>query len=218
MAVSTAASQNIDSINACLPQTQCTRCGYPTCRDYASAIHLHSVPVNRCPPGGTQALVELAELTGQPCLALDSDYGTLEHPTVVVIDESACIGCTLCIQACPVDAVVGGPKLMHTILASECSGCDLCLPACPVDCIDIEFPAITGPASDTPWSGFTRTQAQHFQYRFDQRTERLDAGPLGLRNSAGNDLADLKRQITESVARVRSRRNRARGADPGTGE
>tara|TARA_B100000315_G_scaffold34317_1_gene29030 strand:- start:144 stop:467 length:324 start_codon:yes stop_codon:yes gene_type:complete len=107
---------------------------------------------------------------------------------------------------------------MHTILASECSGCDLCLPACPVDCINIEFPAITGPASDTPWSGFTRTQARHFQYRFAQRTERLGAGARSLRNSAGNDLAGLKRHIAESVARVRSRRNRASGADPATGK
>jgi electron transport complex protein RnfB len=125
----------IDRIDAALPQTQCTRCGYPACRPYAEAVARGEAPINRCPPGGTEGVRVLARITGQPVLPLDPECGIEAPPRVAVIDEDVCIGCTKCIQACPVDAIVGANKLMHTIVADLCTGCELCIPPCPVDCI-----------------------------------------------------------------------------------
>ena len=131
-----------DAIDALLPQTQCTRCGYPACRPYAEAIASGVAAINRCPPGGAAGIERLSRLTGQPVLPLDSDCGEEKLvETVARIVEADCIGCTKCIQACPVDAIVGGPNLMHTIIESECNGCELCLPPCPVDCIELVPPA-----------------------------------------------------------------------------
>jgi len=125
----------VDRIDALLPQTQCGQCNYPGCRPYAEAIAAGAAPINQCPPGGEAGIRALADLLGVEPLPLNPENGEEQPPTVAVIDEAACIGCTLCIQACPVDAIVGAPKLMHTVIASECTGCDLCLPPCPVDCI-----------------------------------------------------------------------------------
>ena len=126
-----------DSIDARLPQTQCTRCGYDGCRPYAEAIASGEARINQCPPGGGETIAELAAITGQPALPLDPAYGEPEtQPFVALIDEARCIGCYKCIQACPVDAIVGAPKLMHTVVEAECTGCELCLPPCPVDCIE----------------------------------------------------------------------------------
>lgn len=124
-----------DRIDALLPQTQCTRCGYPTCRSYAEAIARDEVAINRCPPGGEAGIRALAILTGQPLQPLDRECGNQTPPQVAWIDEDACIGCTKCIQACPVDAIVGASKLMHTVVPQLCTGCELCIPPCPVDCI-----------------------------------------------------------------------------------
>ncbi|MEO6968442.1 MAG: RnfABCDGE type electron transport complex subunit B [Rhodanobacteraceae bacterium] len=124
-----------DRIDALLPQTQCTRCGYPACRPYAQAIARGEAPINRCPPGGDAGIRALAALTGLPALPLDPDYGLEAASAIALIDEDACIGCTKCIQACPVDAIVGAAKLMHTVLPQLCTGCELCIPPCPVDCI-----------------------------------------------------------------------------------
>ena len=124
-------------IDALLPQTQCTRCGFPTCRAYADAIAMQDADIDRCPPGGDEGVAALAALLGAAAKPLDPKYGREEAPRVAFIDESICIGCTKCIQACPVDAIVGAAKRMHTILADECTGCELCLPPCPVDCIDL---------------------------------------------------------------------------------
>ncbi len=122
-------------IDAVLPQTQCTRCGYPACRPYAEAIARGEAAINRCPPGGAEGVRTLARITGRPVLPLDPACG-IETPTrVAIIDEDACIGCTKCIQACPVDAIVGASKLMHTVVADLCTGCELCVAPCPVDCI-----------------------------------------------------------------------------------
>jgi len=121
-----------DRIDALLPQTQCRQCGYPGCRPYAEAIAAGHADLNRCPPGGPETLFALSELTGLPIKPLECVPKPL---ALAQIDESACIGCTLCIQACPVDAIVGAANLMHTVIADECSGCELCLPPCPVDCI-----------------------------------------------------------------------------------
>ncbi|MBS0381381.1 MAG: RnfABCDGE type electron transport complex subunit B [Proteobacteria bacterium] len=122
-------------IDAALPQTQCGRCGYPACRPYAEAIARGEAPINRCPPGGTEGVRTLARISGQPVLPLDRECGAEMPPRVALIDEEVCIGCTKCIQACPVDAIVGASKLMHTVIADLCTGCELCVAPCPVDCI-----------------------------------------------------------------------------------
>ena len=127
----------IERIDALLPQTQCGQCGYPGCRPYAEAISKEEADINQCPPGGDAGIRALADLLGREPKPLNPENGEVTSKTVVVIDESHCIGCTLCIQACPVDAIVGATKLMHTVIRSECTGCNLCLPPCPVDCIDI---------------------------------------------------------------------------------
>jgi len=125
----------VDKIDAILPQTQCGQCTYPGCRPYAEAIMSGEANINQCPPGGEVTMLALSELLGLEPMALDEEHANEPEKTVVYIDEQICIGCTLCIQACPVDAILGAAKQMHTIIESECTGCDLCIPPCPVDCI-----------------------------------------------------------------------------------
>jgi electron transport complex protein RnfB len=124
-----------DRLDALLPQTQCTRCGYDGCRPYAEAMARGEARGNRCPPGGMPVIEALAAALAHAVLPLDAEVGPATSPSVALIDESACIGCTKCIQACPVDAIVGASKLMHTVIAEWCTGCELCVPPCPVDCI-----------------------------------------------------------------------------------
>jgi len=126
-----------DQINDILPQTQCGQCNFPGCRPYAEAIAAGEAGINQCPPGGEAGVQALADLLGIEALPLNPENGVEKPKTVAVIDEEVCIGCTLCIQACPVDAIVGAAKLMHTVIQAECTGCDLCLPPCPVDCIEM---------------------------------------------------------------------------------
>jgi len=140
-------SNMIERVNAELPQTQCAQCGYPGCRPYAAAIIEKNEAINRCPPGGDRTIVQLAELLGTDVLPLDSQCGDTKPAQVAIIDEDICIGCTLCIQACPVDAIVGAAKLMHTVIRNDCTGCELCLPPCPVDCIDL----VTLPETVASW-------------------------------------------------------------------
>jgi electron transport complex protein RnfB len=125
------------AVDALLPQTQCARCGFAGCAPYADAIASGKAPINRCPPGGERTLAALAALTGLPAAPLDPACGAQGPLLLAVIDESRCIGCTLCIAACPVDAIIGGPRRMHAVLPSLCSGCELCVAPCPVDCIDL---------------------------------------------------------------------------------
>ena len=126
----------VDKIDAVLPQTQCGQCSYPGCRPYAEAIAKGEADINQCPPGGEAGIRALAELLGVEPKPLSAEHGKEKlAPTVAVIDESVCIGCTLCIQACPVDAILGAAKQMHTVIARECTGCELCVAPCPVDCI-----------------------------------------------------------------------------------
>ena len=127
----------VDQIDAILPQTQCGQCTYPGCRPYAQAIANGEADINQCPPGGEAVIHALADLLGVDPKPLNEEHGEHTEKTVVVIDEQVCIGCTLCIQACPVDAILGAAKQMHTVIESECTGCNLCIPPCPVDCIHI---------------------------------------------------------------------------------
>ena len=130
-------------IDALLPQTQCTRCGFDDCRAYADAIAEGRADIDQCPPGGDAGVVKLATLLGRAAKPLNPEYGAFAPPRVAVIDEETCIGCTKCIQACPVDAIVGASKRMHTVIASWCTGCELCIPPCPVDCIAmVDAPAL----------------------------------------------------------------------------
>ncbi|MCO8593604.1 electron transport complex subunit RsxB, partial [Burkholderia multivorans] len=157
-----------DRIEDLLPQTQCTKCGYNGCRPYAEAIAAGDANYNQCPPGGAEGIARLANLLGKPVIPLNPVNGT-EHPRAVAfIDESLCIGCTLCMQACPVDAIVGAPKQMHTIVASLCTGCDLCVPPCPVDCIAMV--PVTG--ERTGWDAWTQEQADAARERHDRRLAR----------------------------------------------
>ena len=157
-----------DSIDAALPQTQCTRCGYPDCRAYADAVAAGTAAINRCPPGGQEGIVRLAALTGQPVLPLDTTCGMEAPRLLAVIDEAWCIGCTLCIEACPVDCIIGAPKRMHTVIDDLCTGCERCLPVCPVDCIAL-LP-VTG--TRTGWQAWTTRQADEARARYGAHQQR----------------------------------------------
>jgi electron transport complex protein RnfB len=134
-----------ERIDALLPQTQCGQCGYPGCRPYAEAIARGEADINRCPPGGEPCLAALAELLGREPKPLDPACGATKPPAVASIDEPRCIGCALCLPACPVDAILGAPRYLHTVIASECTGCELCVPVCPVDCIEMVSPPARTP-------------------------------------------------------------------------
>ena len=149
-------------IHDALPQTQCTRCGYPDCKAYADAIAHDGAAINRCPPGGMEGVERLAALTGQPAAPLDPECGIEGPRHMAVIDEAWCIGCTLCLDACPTDAIVGINKRMHTVIEPHCTGCELCIPVCPVDCIALEdaTPGRTG------WQAWSKVQADQALARY----------------------------------------------------
>lgn len=158
-----------DQLEDLLPQTQCTKCGYPACRPYAEAIASGEADINQCPPGGMEGVRRLAAATGRAVIPINPANG-LERPRpVAFIDEALCIGCTLCIQACPVDAILGAAKQMHTILPSLCTGCDLCVAPCPVDCIAMV--AVTG--ERTGWDAWSQPAADAARSRHDFREARL---------------------------------------------
>ena len=195
-----------DAVDRLLPQTQCTRCGYPACRPYAEAIAAGAADVNRCPPGGDAGVRALAALTGRAYRALDPACGVERPRHVARIDEPRCIGCTLCIQACPVDAIVGASKRMHTVISELCTGCDLCVAPCPVDCI--EMVAATG--DDASWDG-PRADAARERYRFRQerlaseaaeRASRLAPRSPSVRVQPGGKRAT----IDAALARARAKR------------
>ena len=212
-------------IDAALPQTQCKRCSYPDCASYAQAIAAGEAGINQCPPGGAEGIERLAAITGQPAQPLDTHFGIEGPVTVAVIDEDWCIGCTLCIAACPTDAIVGVAKRMHTVVEPYCTGCELCLPVCPVDCISLDI--VSG--ERTGWQAWTAAQAQQGRTRYNERQARLlreqQENEARLEAKARAKLADLaahskitdeavldkKRAVIEAaLARARARRGDTR--------
>ena len=151
-----------------LPQTQCTRCGYPDCAAYADAIARGQADINQCPPGGAEGVARLAAISGKPANALNPENGMETPRSVVFVDEAWCIGCTLCIEACPTDAIFGTHKHMHTVIEAYCTGCELCLPVCPVDCIHLENASGTA----TGWDAWSPAQADLARTRYADATSR----------------------------------------------
>jgi electron transport complex protein RnfB len=214
-----------DRIDALLPQTQCTQCGFAGCRPYAEAMAAGAAAINQCPPGGAAGIVRLAELLGCDVLPLNPAHGTEKALTVAVIDESLCIGCTLCIQACPVDAIVGAAKRMHTVLSAHCTGCDLCAAPCPMDCI-----AMVPVQPERSW---TPADADAARARFEarrrrlacaarERDERLEARALAKLDEiesrddrAQQEIERKKSAVRAAIERARARRQAAaQGGQP----
>jgi len=208
-------------IDATLPQTQCTRCGYPDCASYAQAIAAGDAGINQCPPGGREGVERLAAITGREAISLNPANGIEGPLTLAVIDENWCIGCTLCIKACPTDAIIGSNKRMHTVIEPYCTGCELCIPVCPVDCISLEV--VSG--ERTGWDAWTPAQAEQARERYARRSVRLvrekSEHEARLEAKARMKLADLaahsqhtdpvvldkKRAVIEAaLARARERR------------
>jgi electron transport complex protein RnfB len=208
-------------IHAALPQTQCTRCGLPDCAAYAQAIADGEADINQCPPGGAEGIARLAAITGRVPLPLNPANGIEGPRAMAVIDEGWCIGCTLCLDACPTDAILGSNKLMHTVVEAYCTGCELCVPVCPVDCISMEN--VTG--NCTGWQAWSQADANQALARYQARKERLARESVEheerLEARARAKLADLpththgaegaeadrKRAVIEAaLARARARR------------
>jgi electron transport complex protein RnfB len=210
-----------ERLHAALPQTQCTRCGYPDCAGYAEAIAAGAAGINRCPPGGAEGILRLAELTGRAPVPLDPDVGIESPRTLAVIDEDWCIGCTLCLDACPTDAILGGNKRMHTVIAPYCTGCELCVPVCPVDCIAL----VNASGERTGWDAWPQPLADLALARYEARQQRkareeadhavrmeqkaqakLADLPAQTHGAEGAELARKKAVIEAALARARAKR------------
>jgi electron transport complex protein RnfB len=189
-----------DRINDALPQTQCTRCGFPDCKAYALAIAQDNAPINQCPPGGLEGVAVLSKITGRPPLPINPDNGTEGPMTVAVIDEAWCIGCTLCLKVCPTDAILGSNKVMHTVIEAACTGCDLCLPVCPVDCIEMV------PVSNerTGWSAWSAELAQQARKRYEARQLRVLAEPIEEDTKKIGKQAIIEAALAKAKARQKS--------------
>jgi Na+-translocating ferredoxin:NAD+ oxidoreductase subunit B len=191
-----------DRLDAVLPQTQCTRCGYAACRPYADALAAGLSDINRCPPGGEPVIAALAALTGRAAKSLDPECGEHTPLQEAVIEEAACIGCTLCIDACPIDAILGAQKRVHVVLASLCSGCGLCVAPCPVDCIAMR-PAGRAWTDDDATAARTRHTARIARLA---RNERLAARTATVALGANNAAARRQAAVAAALARARARR------------
>ncbi len=210
-----------ESIHQALPQTQCQRCGYQDCAAYAHAMADGQAPINRCPPGGDEGVARLAHITGQPKLPLDPTCGNEGPRTVAWIDENWCIGCTLCISACPTDAILGANKAMHTVIEAECTGCELCIPLCPVDCIQLDN--VSGEA--TGWAAWSGAQANHALARYQvhqlrqvtsahvksaarvaKAEQHLVHLTTGTKPAAASEMARRKAVIAAALAKAREQR------------
>lgn len=207
-----AASAELDAL---LPQTQCRQCGYPGCLAYARAMAGGRADINRCPPGGPAVAARLAARLDRPPRPIDPACGRVRPFPLARIDESRCIGCLACVRACPVDAIVGARKRMHTVIESECTGCELCVPACPVECIDLipmPFPGDVGEAEDGDASAFLRAwmreRAPLARARFERRAARRARRRSGRREPGADPLEHAERAavVAAAVSRVRARR------------
>ena len=207
------ANITVDQIDAWLPQTQCTQCGYPRCRAYAEALVDGSAGIDQCPQGGDITIQALAALLHLPPKPLSPRYGTHKPRARAVIDETLCIGCRKCIDACPVDAIVGARKLMHTVIASECTGCELCLTPCPVNCIAM-VPAAPAHGGES-WPEYTQAEAARWRVRTQRRLERLARNRRARRaRSAGaraatvlpSDREKIRADIRAAIERVKAKR------------
>ena len=183
-----------------LPQTQCTRCGYPDCAGYAQAIEAGEADINQCQPGGREGVVRLAQITTLPAKPLNPEFGVEAVRQIVFIDENWCIGCTLCLEACPTDAIMGSNKRMHTVIEAYCNGCELCLPVCPVDCIKLE----NASEDATGWAAWSQPQADLSRARYAAKTER----------SARVKVEHAQKQQAEVQAKLADLAGHSRIADP----
>jgi len=184
-----------------LPQTQCRRCGYADCRDYAEAIASGGADINRCPPGGAEGVVRLARITGRTLRPLDPDCGAEGPRLLARIDEAACIGCALCLKACPTDAIVGAATRMHTVAEDLCSGCELCLPVCPVDCIAL----VPASGERTGWNAWTPEQAAQARRRYEGHRQRAESAlPPAAATQAS--ASDRQQAVAAALARARAAR------------
>ncbi len=197
-----------EAIDALLPQTQCRLCGYAGCRPYAEAIAAGNAAINQCAPGGEETIRDLAALLGLPAEPLNTAFGVTKSPLIAVIDETRCIGCTLCIQACPVDAIAGAAKLMHTVIAAECTGCELCIPPCPVDCIAMTPAA--GEASRQERAASARRRYLARGARLERQTTERAARFTAARDEAAESLkrATIERVMQRARERLLSKAKR----------
>jgi len=191
-----------DRIDALLPQTQCEKCGFHGCRPYAEAIACGEARINQCPPGGAVGIRKLAELLGREALPLNPDNGVEKPRMLARIVEADCIGCTKCIQACPVDAIVGGAKLMHTVIVDDCTGCELCVPACPVDCIALE-PMPLAQVDDPAHADQGRAHFQRREARLARERARHEAELAARKAQLGAAVSD--NPVLAALARAKAR-------------
>ena len=185
-------------ILAILPQTQCTRCGFPDCAAYAQAVAHDEAEINQCPPGGQEGVKRIATLTGRPEAPLNPLNGTESPRSVAWIDEAWCIGCTLCIAACPTDAIIGSNKQMHTIIEDACTGCELCLPVCPVDCIHLDNVS----DNDTGWQAWSQELADQAKNRYAQKQIRMASL---LQQDTGNEVSSAAKQSAVKAALAKAK-------------
>jgi len=204
--MNTSARSLADRIDALLPQTQCGQCGYHGCRPYAEAIACGEAEINQCPPGGAGGIAKLAALLDRPVLPLDPEHGVEKPRMLARVIEADCIGCTKCIQACPVDAIVGAAKLMHTVIVDDCTGCELCVPACPVDCIVLE--PMPPAKIDTAHADAARAHFQRREARLAREHARREA-ELAARKAAVDAIATPNNPVLAALARARAKQQGA---------
>ncbi|MEE3287765.1 MAG: RnfABCDGE type electron transport complex subunit B [Pseudomonadota bacterium] len=201
-------------IDQCLPQIQCRQCGLPSCYDYAKAISRGENLINRCPPGGDITIKALSHLTANTIIPLDTECGVPRKRTTAIIAEDHCIGCTLCIQACPVDAICGTAKRMHTVITAECTGCELCVEPCPVDCIELVSCTEQPVGEPSPWAGYSARDVERARQRTRARNQRLCQTSSDSQRPLPANREHLRQGIRESVKRVRDRRNSVPSRNP----